>query len=150
MVTTAKTCIDVAREGEGRDGSLAVGGEHVIETDQRLPAIEVETDQHAGDRISQIVVAAGAVVEAVLPAARRAPLEAAELRRQARQVEQFDATGVQERQQVVIQIALRPGALLEFNPMLGKSGSWPFAGVFVAGDLGHAITAQQCGALLHR
>ena len=58
--------IDVAGEGEGRDGSLAVGGEHVVEPDQRLPAIEVEADQNAGDRVGQVVVTAGTMVDTSL------------------------------------------------------------------------------------
>ena len=50
-------------------------------------------------------------------------------------VEQLDATGVQKRQQVVIQIALRSRGLLEIDPVLGEPSTRPFAGILVANDL---------------
>ena len=101
----------------------AVIGEHVTEPDQRRPAIEIEVHQHAGDRIGQIIMPARRVVDQVLPAARRAPLQAGKLGAQAGMVQKLDATRVQKRQQVVIQIALRSRGLLEFNPVLGEPGT---------------------------
>ena len=141
---------DMARQGHRDRRTLAVDGEHVGELDQRLPAVEVEADQEAGDRVGEVVVAAGAMIDRVLAAARGAPLEAAELGRQARQVEQLDPTGVQKRQQVVKEVALRPGGLLELDPVLGETCARPFAGVVVAKDLRHAVTAQKGGELRHR
>ena len=95
-------------------------------------------------------MAARGMVDLVLAAAGGAPLKAAELGRQPRQIEQLDAAGVQERQEVVIKVALRPGALLELDPVLGETSRRPLAGEFVADNLRHPITAQQGGALLDR
>jgi hypothetical protein len=120
---------------------LAVGGKHIAEPDQRLPAIEIEPDQNARNRIGEVVMPTRTVVDRVAARARRPPLQPTELGRQARQVEQFDATRVQKRQQVVIQIALRSGGLLEFNPVLSEPSTRPLAGVTIANDLRDAITA---------
>ena len=54
-----------------------------------------------------------------------------------------------KRQKVAIEIALRPRALLEFNAVLGETSARPLAGVFVADNCRHAVTAQQCGELSH-
>ena len=88
------------------------------------------------------------VVDRIAARARRPPLQPAELGRQARQVEQLDATRVQKRQQVVIQIALRSRGLLEFNPVLSESSTRPLASIPIANDLRYAITAAQ-GSALH-
>ena len=63
----------------------AVGAEYVAEPDQRLPAIEVDADQHASDRIGQIVMAARGMVDRIAarsarcaaPARRAGPTSAA-------------------------------------------------------------------------
>ena len=52
------------RQGQGSELPLAVGGKHVAEPDQWLPAIEVDADQDAGDRIGQVVMAARGMVDA--------------------------------------------------------------------------------------
>ena len=93
-------------------------------------------DQHAGDRIGQIVMAARGMVDRV--AARCAPCAAPG--RQAGRVKRgWSSSSMRrafsKRQQVAVEVALRPGALLELDPMLGEARARPFAGVFVADDL---------------
>ena len=135
MVDDREYELDSAAAAAGATTLLGVGDKHVVELDQRLPAVEIETDQKAGDRIGQVVMPARGIVDQSFPlrAVRRSsPQSWADKRGM---VEKFDATGVQKRQQVVIEIRLRPGALLEFDAMLGESSDWPLAGVFVAGDL---------------
>ena len=123
---------------------------HVVDPDQRRPAIEIEPDQHAGDRVGDVVVAAGRMVDAVAAAARRSSFQAGELRAQARMVQELDSPGVQKRQKVAIKIAFGTSALLEGDPSAGKSRPRPFARVFVPRDRRDLIAPEQSRASRHR
>ncbi len=104
-------------------------GQQIIGTNQRRSPIQIETDKAAGNRIGKIVMAAWTMIDAVFAGARCSALQPDQLRAQSWNIEQLNATGIQQGQQIGIQFALRPGALLEFNSVLGEFGPWPFAGV---------------------
>ena len=70
---------------------------------------------YAGNSVDEVVMRAGRMIDGVPAAARRAPLERAELVGQARIVEQLDATAVDQGQQVHIELALGPGRGLVEN-----------------------------------
>ena len=69
--------------------------QHIAELDQRPPTVEVKADQHAGDGVGEVVVAAGRMIDRVAPAARGSSLQASELGRQARQIEKLDPSLVE-------------------------------------------------------
>ena len=81
-------------------------GQHLRANPHRSPALRCQ-QQHACHGVRQVVVCRGCVVDAVSAAAGRAPFQAAELRSQARQVQQLDLAAVQERQRVPVQVGLR-------------------------------------------
>ncbi len=85
------------------------------------------------------------MVYAVAPAARSSALEAAELRDEARVIEQFDLAGVQQREHVAIDVALRMLREIVRNAVHAEALARPLAGVPVAGDAMHAIALKRLG-----
>jgi hypothetical protein len=106
--------------------------------DQRRPPIEIQPHKHTSDNIRQIIVTAGGVVNRVPAGSSRPPLQPNQLSRQARIIEQLNPFRVQQRQQIAVQVGLRPGRLLERNPMLGKPSPRTLAGIAIADNPGDA------------
>jgi hypothetical protein len=62
-----------------RVGSGSAVVEHIAQLHQRWPTIKVQANENARYRIRQIVMAARRLINAVAPAAGRAPLQAHKL-----------------------------------------------------------------------
>jgi hypothetical protein len=75
----------------------------------------------ARNGVGKVVVRARRVVDAVPTAARRSPLQPAELGHETRMIEQLDAVAVQERQKIRVQAGLRFRALLAADALRGKA-----------------------------
>ena len=65
-------------------------------------------------------------------------------------LEKFDPPGVQERQQVVIDIGLGTGRLFENDTVLPKASLWPLAPIPVADNARDAEAPEDCRAFRDR
>jgi hypothetical protein len=102
---------------------------------------------HTGNRINNVVVATGTVINRVAATARGSAFEAAQLRDQASVVEQVDLARINGRQQVAIQVALGFCARLAVDALLGKALDRPQAAPTVASYFRDAVTLKQRGEL---
>ena len=64
-------------------------------------------DERTGNSVGHVIMPAGAVIDAVLAAASRAPFEAEQLRDQLRIVEKIGLPGIDDRQQFFVEVRLR-------------------------------------------
>ena len=69
--------------------------------------MDEQVSEDAADRIGDVIVAVGRMVDAVLPAARRAALQAAQLGDEPGVVEQRDRARVERGQGVAVEVRLR-------------------------------------------
>jgi hypothetical protein len=60
--------------------------------------------QYTGDCIRNVVVAASCVIDAVAPAAGRPAFEADQLRQQSSMIQQLNASAVEQRQQITVEV----------------------------------------------
>src|ERR1700722_595412 len=81
---------------------------HVLRTNQSWPAISDHVHQHAADRIGDVVMRAGTVINTVSTAASRTPFKTAKLTSQTRQIEQTNPLAIQCREELTIDLALVP------------------------------------------
>ena len=99
--------------------------QHIGLANQSWPPIEIKPHNHARNNIRQIVMPARRVINRVPARPSRSTLQCNKLRGQPRTIKQLNPLGVQQRQEIAIQIAFRPSRLLERDPMLGKPSRWP-------------------------
>ena len=94
-----------------------------------------------GHRVGEIVVRAWAVVDQVLARAGGAALQLAELTDQAVGFRQHDAAGIQQWEQIAVEVALDlVGAAIIYSP-LAKLLTRPLAGIAVAGNAAYPVRA---------
>src|SRR5262245_57419992 len=87
------------------------------------------------------------MVDAVAATTRSAPLQADELRQQARMVEQIDAYRVDDREQDSLQVGLGPRREIVCDPMLAKAFAWPLTTITIADDAQTTISFERTGKL---
>jgi hypothetical protein len=80
------------------------------------------------------VVGAGRVVDAVAASPRSAPFEAHELGCEARQIEKFDVTGIEQGQEVAVDVGLGLLGGNVLDSMHTKPFARPFAAISIARD----------------
>ncbi len=90
-------------------------------------------------------MAAGRVIDRIPARARRPPFEPAQLRRKPRRVEQFQPPGINQAQQVDVEIRFRPGAWFIADTVLAEPLARPFAAIAIADHGFDAIAPQQVG-----
>ena len=83
------------------------------------------------------------MVDQVMAAARRPPLEAAQLIDQPLEVQELYPAGVEQRQRVAVDVRLRNLAKLVLDAMAAKRLADPFAGVSIANHLADAVGLEQ-------
>ena len=86
-------------------------------------------------------MAARGMVDESRPASRRPPLQPGQLDDKRGWSSSSMRRALSKGKKSLIEVALRSGALLEFDPVLSESSTRPFAGVPIAVDVRHAITA---------
>ena len=94
------------------------------------------------DRVTQIVVRAGPVIDLDLPATRGAAFKADELSFETGMVQQIDHARVNERQQLLVELRLWLRRGLISDPVDEKPFSWPFSRVSIARDGFDAVRLQ--------
>src|SRR5262249_26531304 len=102
----------------------------------------------AGDSIDDIVVPVRAVINGVLAGAGDPAFQADDLRHQPIVARQHDATAVQKRQKIAIEIALGTLARFVSNAVLAEQLAGKFPGIVIAADLPHAVRSKQDGEVI--
>src|SRR5262245_8589164 len=97
-------------------------------------------EQGAGRGIRNVVMSPGAMVDRVPAASTDTSFEPAELADEFRVIKQSGLAGVDEREKVAIEDALRLSRGFVSNAVLAELLSRPFARVSVAGHRRHAIS----------
>ena len=92
---------------------------------QRPPKVTA----NAGDRVGNVVVGAGSVIDRIAAATGNPALQASTTAQYSRVVEQRDLAAVDQRQQVAIKIGLRRRRLLIGDAVLAELLDRPFAGI---------------------
>ena len=100
---------------------------------------------HAANGVGDVVMRARRVVDAVAAAARRAALQALQLRRQLRMVEQLDALGAEQRNAVAVNVGFRFLRGFVSDAMSAEALDGPLASVAVAADAMQIIAFQRLG-----
>ena len=107
-----------------------VDADDVDNGDQLRPPVPLQHDEGAANRVGEIVMGAGTLrmVDQVASAARRPPLEAAQLIDEPLEVQELHPAGVEQRQRVAVDVRLRNLAQLIVDAMAAKRLADPFAG----------------------
>ena len=107
-----------------------VDADDVDNGDQLRPPVPLQHDKCAANRIGEIVMGAGMLqmIDQVAAAARRPPLQTAQLIDQPLEVQELRPAGVEQRQRVAVDVRLRRLAQLIVDAMAAERLADPFAG----------------------
>src|ERR1035437_1557988 len=99
----------------------------------------------AGDGIRHVVVRAGRVINTVAAASSRATFQTDELPKEPLVIQKVALLGIDDRQQIPINVVLSLFADLVINAVHLESFSRPLARISVAADCADPVDLQECG-----